>query len=307
MKNIIVKHSKAKIDLFNYFKLLNNVGGPNKEDYSKLNAALNKLEQLINNHQVSESEMESLLEQCDFLKTTNSLPGLVKVKPFGYAGDYQTIDALYTCSYPINKYKKWNEYAYALSASVAVRNRKKYFKQIVSDKLSKPLSELKLCNVACGPARDLKEMYDLLENPVALKTTCIEYDKRAINYAVQLTHEYNRNIEFVHENIFKHQSKEKFDLVWSAGLFDYFDDKVFVRILERMTNWVKEGGEIIIGNFNDEHNPNRVFMERFVDWHLNHRSPSQLRHLAILAGIEPHQISVDKEEEGINLFLRIQF
>ena len=47
-------------------------------------------------------------------------------------------------------------------------------------------------------------------------------------------------------------------------------------------------------------------MEVFGEWFLNHREKNQLIELAIASGIEKDKISVDQEDLGVNLFLRIK-
>lgn len=129
-------------------------------------------------------------------------------------------------------------------------------------------------------------------------------DKRAIEHARKLNEAYISQIHFVNQNVFKFRSEACYDFVWSAGLFDYFDDRGFRLILKKLMACTNKNGEIIIGNFNDE-NPSRVYMEMVGDWILNHRSADQLIRLAIEAGANPEHVWVGKEPEGINLFLHI--
>ena len=111
---------------------------------------------------------------------------------------------------------------------------------------------------------------------------------------------------FIKKNIFRFNTEDKFDIIWSAGLFDYFDDKAFIMLLKKFRNWLKDDGEIIIGNFNENHNPSRAYMELFGEWHLNHRTDEQLYHLAKQAGYENQKISVGREPENVNLFLHLK-
>lgn len=160
-------------------------------------------------------------------------------------------------------------------------------------------------NVASGPARDLFELSE--ENKdLNLEVVCIEMDEKAINFAKNLNKEYLNKISFVHKNIFRHSEKNKYDVIWSAGLFDYFDDKAFVLILKRFKSWLKPNGEIIIGNFNENYNPSRDYMELFGEWYLNHRTENELRELAEKAGFKSENIRIGKEEENVNLFLHIE-
>ncbi len=239
----------------------------------------------------------------DFLN--NTMHGHALIKPFGYAGDFLIIDKIYTShTSAIPEYVIWDEYFHNHSAPKAVRNRKEYFKKILQSKLNG--SELKLMNIASGPARDIYEIYSSLEIKETLITTCIEMDAKAIEYAKELNKEFIPYINFINKNIFKYDTEEKYDLVWSAGLFDYFDDKAFLMILNRMKKWILPGGEIIIGNFNESNNPSRGYMEIFGEWYLHHRTEEDLIMLAEQAGFDQNQIQIGKEDEDVNLFLHLK-
>lgn len=129
-------------------------------------------------------------------------------------------------------------------------------------------------------------------------------DARAIQYASNLCRPFLQHVEFYHENALRYVPSRGYDLVWSAGLFDYVNDKVFVRLLKALLPVVKPGGSLIVGNFSD-FNPSRDYMEIFGDWHLVHRSREQLLNLAERAGICPDKAKVMWEPEGVNLFLQI--
>ncbi len=240
----------------------------------------------------------------DFLE--NTLHGMALLKKYGYAGDFMMIDKIYTGNTPLNPFfQSWDKYFQNHAAPRAVRNRKKYFKALVHQKLNSQ-SSIRLLNVASGPGRDLLELYNEKANSHTLETTCVEMDKNAIGYAENLVNGHAGKIKFINKNVFKFDTEEKFDVIWSAGLFDYFDDKAFVYILKKFKNWVTENGEIVVGNFNHDHNPTREYMELFGDWYLNHRTADQLINLAREAGFDESQLSINNEEENVNLFLHIK-
>ena len=240
----------------------------------------------------------------DFLE--NTLHGMALLKKYGYAGDFMMIDKIYTGNTPENPFfQSWDKYFQNHAAPKAVRNRKKYFKQLMHQKLQTQ-NAVKLLNVASGPGRDLLELYNEKADGKKLETLCVEMDRHAIAYAENLTNDYAAEIQFVNKNVFKFDTDEKFDIIWSAGLFDYFDNKAFVFILTKFKNWVAKNGEIIIGNFNKSHNPTREYMELFGDWYLHHRSQKELIALAMEAGFDESRISIGNEEENVNLFLHIK-
>jgi cyclopropane fatty-acyl-phospholipid synthase-like methyltransferase len=133
----------------------------------------------------------------------------------------------------------------------------------------------------------------------------VDLDTRAIAYAKTKNKKYIKSMTFHHRNVIRHTPDKKYDLIWSAGLFDYFKAKHFVFLLKKYYEFLNEGGEMIIGNFNSL-NPSKRIMELLGDWFLYHRSEDELRQYAIQAGIEAHKIEVFKEPLGINLFLRVK-
>ena len=293
----------SKEEIVNLFDRLLLKGGPEPEEYEELNHVLNNLPRLLKNGVLEESELQEIVDSCPFLKTDATIMGHIKQKPFGYAGDFSIIDRIYLKDVS-KEFRKWDAFSVNHLAAEAVRNRKDYFLEVMQQKLISVSTPLQLLNVASGPARDLCELYGRIL-PERLQTTCIEYDKRAISHAQKVCDHYLKHVSFINENIFRFDTEEQYQLVWSAGLFDYFDNKTFVRVLRKFIRWTAEGGEIIVGNFSKE-NPSRAYMEIFGDWHLEHRSPEELKMLALEAGATPEQVEIDTEPLGINLFLRIR-
>lgn len=279
-------------------------GGPEANQYNYVDYLFEELSQKIQKGEIEMNVATELINQCTFLNTSDSVMGHIRQKPFGYAGDYMIIERIYLNQPDASTdYYKWDEYSLSHLAAQAVRNRKDYFKSVMKNRIQQSDKQLRLLDVASGPARDLKELFEKIEK-TDLQVTCVEMDSRAIEHAKSLNINHLEQIEFVNQNIFKFRTEEKFDIVWSAGLFDYFDDKGFKMVLRKLIDCASEKGEIIIGNFNDE-NPSRTYMEMVGDWILHHRSEDQLIKLAIEAGANPAKIWVGQEPEGINLFLHI--
>jgi len=260
--------------------------------------------QKVNDGSLTRHELKEFIEielGSDFLK--NTIQGHGYTKPYGYAGDFQIIDFIYTYrKSEIDKFRLWDEFFHQQEAPKAVRNRKDYFREKVAQRMREGGT---LLNVASGPARELHELYS--ENPrINIKTTCIDMDENAIEYAKMLNHDYLGKIDFIHKNIFRFNTDNHFDIIWSAGLFDYFDNRAFILLLKRFKKWLKDNGEIIIGNFNENYNPSRAYMEVFGEWYLIHRTEEQLYCLANQAGFADSEISVGCESENVNLFLHLK-
>jgi SAM-dependent methyltransferase len=153
-------------------------------------------------------------------------------------------------------------------------------------------------NAASGPARDVAELLDLW--PGGARIHCIEQDDRAIEYAEELCQDHLSQVTFEQCNLLRFNGSQQYDLVWSAGLFDYLPDRLFVRLLGRLSRNVKPGGRLAVGNYTDA-NPGQPYME-LGEWSLNHRSPDYLHSLANKAGLTS-DVWIEREATGVNLFL----
>jgi extracellular factor (EF) 3-hydroxypalmitic acid methyl ester biosynthesis protein len=276
-------------------------GGPETAQYDTLHLVFDSIYTAFKAGNITAEELEALQTG---LGETDTILGHVKSKPFGYAGDFLIIDKIYREQVTADqRFEKWDNFWHEQPACRAVRNRKDYFIHTMLDALQHQRS-LRLLNVASGPARDLAEIYSLID-PARLQTVCVEADEHAINYAKELNEAHASQVEFIHRNIFRFNTEEQFDIVWSAGLFDYFEDKIFVKLLRKFMSWTKPGGEVIIGNFGD-HNPTRNYMELMGDWYLHHRSAEELMNMALEAGASRGDVSVGREDEGVNLFLHVR-
>lgn len=294
-KDVILK----KLD---HLKSMDNFGSSVYPEIDKLiNDIVNSKSSLLSKKELDEIKY---YYGDDFIN--NTLIGSALLKRFGYAGDFLMIDKIYTreCS-DDPFFKSWDNFFLDHPAAKAVRNRKEYFKKLINHKLeSNPT--ISLLNVASGPARDLKELYEVKGRDKHLKTICVDMDDNAIKYAKQLMSPFSSEVDFFNKNIFRFNTDSTFDVIWSAGLFDYFDDKTFVFVLKKFKEWISIDGEIIVGNFNSAHNPSRAYMELFGEWYLHHRSKNELIQLAKKAGFDSKNITIGSEEENVNLFLHIR-
>ncbi|MES2775795.1 MAG: class I SAM-dependent methyltransferase [Bacteroidota bacterium] len=287
----------------NFLQQVITKGGPETMEYDTLNQVFDTLSYEYKTGRLKEDEIALLQNGFGDESLQNTMHGHIKSKPFGYAGDFMIIDKIYKEQVTEDdRFAKWDIFWNNHSASKAVRNRKDYFIKTLTDRLSKN-GNMQLLNVASGPARDLAQLYETIDAST-LKTVCVEADQTAIKYAKNLNKTNEEQIEFIHQNIFRFNTAGKFDMVWSAGLFDYFNDAIFVKLIRKFVGWTKPGGEIIIGNFSNQ-NPSRSYMELIGDWFLQHRSEDDLIQLALEAGVCRENIRVGAEMEGVNLFLHI--
>ena len=275
-------------------------------DWTEYNEVAKSIGNCFKNNEIGEAQKIQLKAAYGNAMTSQTLQGYVLEKPHGYAGDYEIIEKFYTYhKSPDERLAKWDEYLHEFKAVKAVRNRKDYIIETLTKKMAYHTSAapFEMLNLASGPARDIYEFF--ASHPFAdLIVDCIDLDENAIKYATGLLGEYSSKVNFLSKNILRFSTTKKYNLVWSAGLFDYFNDDIFKRLLTRFLGNVKPGGELIVGNFCST-NPDINYME-LLDWKLYHRSTEDLIQLAMACGVNRSQICVDKEPEGVNLFIRIK-
>jgi SAM-dependent methyltransferase len=282
-------------------------GGPLPPEYGVLNRAVRHLGDAVRAGVVSKSELLPYVQDTTqrYLKGTMQAEALER--KYGYSGDFEIIDHIYTRQVNADPRKRlWDLYFHSQAAPVAVRNRKAYFQQLMQQHLQARGAGmwLEVLNVASGPGRDMREFF--LENPNARVTLdCVEMDERAIEHASRLCAPWMDRLSFHHRNVLRYLPEKGYDLVWSAGLFDYMTDKLFVHLLTALLKVTKPGGEVVVGNFSD-FNSSRDYMELLGHWQLHHRSRETLLMLAAQAGAAPELVQIFWEPEGVNYFLHIR-
>ncbi len=288
-----------------FIKSLVAQGGPTPEDYPALDGWLSQVADDIELGTVRRAELDALLTQFGEVFQASTMQGFARCKPHGYAGDFEIIDRIYRCHTAADpQLANWDHYFHAQGASRAVRNRKAYFHEVLTEvERAQPSGAIRVLNLASGPARDLYEYFSAYPD-TRLVFSCVEQDEKAIAHARGLCRDHLHRLEFQQKNVLRFRTSERFDLIWSAGLFDYLNDRAFCLLLKRFYSCLNEGGQMIIGNF-APHNPTRRYMELIGDWHLLCRSASELRRLASSCGVELDAVEVRQEAEGVNLFLHI--
>jgi hypothetical protein len=253
-------------------------------------------------------------ERFGELVDTSPLAGRCFRKPLGYAGDFEMMNMVYR-----NQSVGSTLFGMALSRIVldsdagrAVRNRTGYLAEKIEAAVTRrdPARPARILSVAAGPAMELQLMLQL--RPALLTAGCAEIalldqDASALEHArsriealaaqagVSVT---LRCINTPIRRVILDGLDDSYDLVYSAGLFDYLTDRTVRAAGERLVAALEPGGTAVIGNF-DVANPTRPFMELVLDWPLHHRSADDLR--GLFSGLGTG-VTIEREAAGVNLF-----
>ncbi len=241
-------------------------------------------------------------------------------KPMGYAGDYELMSMLYRAEPEGDSLfaKVLNMHSKDEPAGRATINRLEYLGGILSElATSTEAHPLEVASIGCGAARELVHL--LTRKPELgpkLKIALVDQDSRALDLCERtltpLSRKTGARFSFIGDPIQSLiQEKNlgdclgKRDLIYSAGLYDYLEDDVFVALTRVLYDALKPGAKLVIGNMAN-HNPTKEWMAYAMDWYLIHRSPDELMELGTRVTSDSSKVFVDSEPEGVNLFVHLR-
>lgn len=246
----------------------------------------------------------------------------IYTKPLGYAGDYIMVNMMNDdpLKGPTTYAKLINHMCLRQDAAEAHRNRINMIENILSTealRASEKKRKLDIMTVGCGPAIEIQNF--IRQNKITIPCTfhLLDFNNETIEYAREkISAEVcagNKNYRFnyIHKSINdllremirsdKKVPGQSFDLLYCAGLFDYFSDRICKRLIQAFHQWLNPGGLLIVTNVHPK-NPFRYFMEHIVEWHLVYRSETEFKKLA------PEYVpsSMYSDPTGVNIFMEIR-
>jgi extracellular factor (EF) 3-hydroxypalmitic acid methyl ester biosynthesis protein len=273
------KNDEKVSEFLNY--LIEN-GGPELRDYEKLTSIVNNMDP---------ADINDFREKIKTILNENTLIGHAFIKPYGYPGDFILLDRIY--KFDVNedsRYKKWDLLFQNQPAANAVRNRKDFFVEYCKNLVLKK-QNAKVLILGSGPAEDVYEFLTSYPESNNLSFELIDFDQAAIDFSMKKNKKFDRQISYNRINVLRFNSYELYDLIWSAGITDYFKDKHFTFLIRKYINCLTEGGVMVISNFSTK-NPTKRLMEVISNWYLNHRTETDLFRIASDANIDKEMVSV---------------
>lgn len=233
-------------------------------------------------------------------------------KPRGYAGDYFTIELIYR-----NEPKGTGRIGPLLDECFltqpgpqAARNRRNLLaNEILGTCAAHPGRQVNVTSLACGPAREIFDAFERLNDSSVLNVTGVDIDQEALELLRVrcIEYELSDRVTGVHGNIIYMATGRQDlalppqDLVYSIGLIDYFNDEFVVKLMDWIYDLLRPGGRVILGNFHPR-NPDKAAMDYVLDWRLIHRDEAKMDELYQRSQFGRGSTQIKFEEEGINLF-----
>jgi CRP-like cAMP-binding protein len=234
-------------------------------------------------------------------------------KPRGYAGDFLMMEMIYR-NEPEGDGKLgriMDSWCLKTGAAKAVRGRRKFLSErleMLCHGRAKVGHSTRIMNLACGPTRELFDFLAGCDCSDMIMALCVDADLQALEYTNHTVNviPHSASIRLMSDNIVRWalgRLRHNFglqDIIYSAGLADYLDDRILLALINRCYDHLDNGGTLIIGNFGTR-NQHKAFLHQILHWKIIHRSADDLKEIfAKTSFTSPVEIAA--EEGGVNLF-----
>ena len=239
-------------------------------------------------------------------------------RPEGFIGDHHTIEMMYQgCVDEVHDIHPLGRIIdnlfLAMPSCQAVRDRRKTLAGEIRRCLELRSETLHVTSVGSGSAREIYDVFRTLDNPKKLFVTLIDVDIRALSKArdsLDALPGVRKQVQIrefdVKKMNFLCKQDEAQDLIYSAGLMDYFDDETFIKYLRHCDDGLNAHGKIVVGNYSAR-NSTKGVMRYLLNWELYFRDELLLKNLLNQSGITFKESDfLYDETHRIQPFLRVQ-
>jgi len=227
------------------------------------------------------------------LKDHVEINRFITSKPFGYAGDFKIMNYFYDYHYQYlgeSSYEKIiNFYTCNIPIAFSVIERKNFFKEKIEELLKDPDKDIvKILSVASGSCRELIELAEEEKINKPLYFDCLDLESEAFDDIKNRLNKIDRqnkrylNIRFNNENfLFLIKEKnvlnifEEYDLIYSAGLFDYLNERLAKKLIASMFRLLDQDGTLCITNVKKDPDY-QPYYTMLGEWKLIHRSADEV-------------------------------
>lgn len=242
-------------------------------------------------------------------------------KPLGYPGDFMMVNMIFDDPFrgPSLYARLLNNWCLKQAPAEAHRNRIAMITEDLRREAHRVVSHgrpFRVLNIGCGPAIEITRLVASRALPEDCVVTLVDFSREALDYLrarldeirSRIAHAPRLNLVQMSVNqLLKAAMRPDravlggpFDLIYSAGLFDYLSDRVCNKLLQTFVSWLTDDGVVTVTNVHPS-NPWIRLMEYVMDWQLIHRDEQNLRQLA------PHSShDVRYDSTGVNMLFSLR-
>jgi CRP-like cAMP-binding protein/SAM-dependent methyltransferase len=320
--SISSRMEEFKSELFNLSHRLQKVEGEGSQDpasearchavLGQLNGALGEFEQTMQGSGYEEVLWGYVFKEIFPYFMRSRFAERAYFKPKGYAGDFLMMEHIYA-DIPKGEGKLGeliDQFCLQRPGALAIRGRRVLLKNQLM-RLSGAIAArggiTRIMNLACGPNRELFDFLTECEYSESIEALCVDIDSEALQYTNQYVNifPHRASIRLMSENVIKwslgraRHHIEPLDIIYSAGLCDYLDPRLFRALITQCHRHLKPGGTLLLGNFTFY--PDSLFLDKLLKWELIYRTEEDLRELFAPTPFGD-RVTIIAERENVNLF-----
>jgi hypothetical protein len=219
-----------------------------------------------------EHPLHRLVLECPFTRRAFE-------KPRGYAGDAVMLDYIYRPA--IESLSDAGRQIFSATTSVSSAQSIAWRRDHLGTEVAKTIDDQvnpRILSVASGHLRELDVVRELTTKRGA-GIDALDQDADSLDEAVNSYPDFNiRPINKSVTHLLRSRSRSTYDLIYSAGLFDYLSVKVGSALLKKLLELLKPDGRLIVGNYATD-NFGRGYMEGMMNWSLLYRDEADMTNL----------------------------
>lgn len=185
----------------------------------------------------------------------------------------------------------------------AVRNRLRLVKTLLRFAIfdiRKTRKEITIASLGAGSARAIIETIAELQNrgfDCQFTVILVDVSKNALHYSERLAKEYGiaDSVNWIRrcgllEEFVNNTHEHSPDIVEMVGIMDYFDKITSLDVISQIYDILTPFGVLITANI--QNNPEKIFLDRVLEWPMVHRGPEELAEIMLSAGFEAEDIEI---------------
>lgn len=233
-------------------------------------------------------------------------------KPRGYPGDAGLLDIIYSRDWredgsgqPTPRGLELFRHTIECQAPAAVRHRRELLAGLI-DEVAQARPAAHLMSVACGHLRELELSAAMRERRIG-RFVGLDQDRSSLEVVRRAWPDHG--VETVAGSVKALWSvplrEQRFDFVYTAGLYDYLDDRFAARLTTRLFQLLQPGGRLLVANFHPSV-ADVGYMETFMDWKLIYRDQAAMEQLAAGLGGAVAGQRIFSDPSGAVLYLQLE-
>jgi SAM-dependent methyltransferase len=203
-------------------------------------------------------------------------------KPRGYPGDAVLMDFIYGSGSSNAVLESTSALGRSIFQQIsqnpafpAIQGRRDLFAQRI-EAACQENQGCRILSVACG---HLREGGVLRKRGIPRPARFVALDQDEASLELVASEHHESGVECLRESAIRllsnHFDIGEFDLIYSAGLYDYLSDEFSTRLLQALVRRLAPGGGVLVANMLPDI-PACGYMEAVMDWWLIYRTPEQM-------------------------------